>query len=119
MDKVCRRNAIVEHQILCENSYFFGRTDFDKSHVLMRNPNATYFVGEELLRSVFYANEGTWDINKIERHSIFMPSGFNPIKGMHLAIQAVGILKKFFSKIKLYIPGIFASEKGKKRCLIS
>ena len=118
MDMVCKKGAAHEKDILENNKYFFGRTDFDKAHILIRNPKAHYYIGEEILRPEFYANKETWDINKCEKNSIFMPSGFNPIKGMHLAIEAINLLKRFFPNVKLYIPGIFPSG-SRNTCLLS
>lgn len=114
MYKTCRKGLSFEEDILVNNKYFFGRTDFDKSHILIRNPKAHYFIGEEILRQDFYLNKNTWNIIECEKHSVFMPSGFNPIKGLHLAIEAVGLLKRFYPDVKLYIPGIngFDSKKN-------
>jgi glycosyltransferase involved in cell wall biosynthesis len=102
------KKGIKEYEldILQTNTYFIGRTLWDKAHVIMRNPNAKYYHGEELLRPVFYKNAGTWNVNLCQRHSIFMPAGFNPIKGLHLSIEAVSLLKRKYPDIQLYVPGI-------------
>lgn len=113
MERQCKNGFTYEKDILENNQYFFGRTDFDKAHILMRNPNARYFFGGEILRHEFYENKGTWSIDACERHSIFMPAGFNPIKGMHFAIEAVGLLKRDYPNIRLYIPGILPSQSRK------
>lgn len=117
MEKIFRKGYTFENDILCHNSYFIGRTDFDKSHIMFRNPLARYFVGEELLRDEFYQYDGSWDIKRCERYSIFMPSGFNPIKGMHLAIETVRLLKHFHNNVKLYIPGVMTNSGQKQRLL--
>lgn len=117
MEKLFRKGYTFENDILCHNSYFIGRTDFDRSHIMFRNPHARYFVGEELLRDEFYQYDGSWDINRCERYSIFMPSGFNPIKGMHLAIETVRLLKPFYNNVKLYIPGVMTNSEQKQRLL--
>ncbi|GHT87860.1 hypothetical protein FACS189474_1770 [Bacteroidia bacterium] len=95
-----------ESDILHTNAYFVGRTQWDKAHILMRNPKAKYYHGEELLRPAFYKEAGAWEVNLCQRHSIFMPSGFNPIKGLHLSIEAVTILKQKYLDVQLYVPGI-------------
>lgn len=98
-------NEKPELDILKNNRYFFGRTYWDHGVLSLCNKNAEYYTGEELLRDTFYKKAGAWDIKNVERHSIFMPAGFNPIKGMHIAIEAVKILKKYYPDIKLYVPG--------------
>lgn len=117
MEKLFRKGYTFENDILCHNSYFIGRTDFDRSHIMFRNPKAQYFVGEELLRDEFYKYDGLWDIDRCERLSIFMPSGFNPIKGMHLAIETVRLLKPFYHNVKLYIPGVMSNSNHKQKLL--
>ena len=117
MERTCRKTAIAENQILQNNRYFFGRTDFDKAHILMRNPKAYYFIGGELLRQEFYMHAGSWKIDDCEQFSIFMPSGFNPIKGMHLAIKAVLLLKQFYPQVKLYVPGVLTTNRQKNKLI--
>ena len=35
-----------------------------------------------------------------------MPSGYNPLKGLHIAIQAIAFLKRFYPDVLLKVPGI-------------
>lgn len=95
-----------EKEILTKTEYFFCRTNWDKAWVTFSNPNAVIFQGEELLRKIFYDNAHTWNVEKCKRHSIFMPSGFNPIKGLYLAVKALGLLKLFYDDVMLVVPGI-------------
>ncbi len=95
-----------ETDILKKGRYFIGRTYWDKAHIMFYNPKALYFHGEELLRDEFYQQAASWDVNRCKEHSIFMPSGFNPIKGMHHAIKTISLLKQYFPNIQLSIPGI-------------
>lgn len=113
MDKNINQGKFYELDILKKGKYFIGRTYWDKAHVMFNNTQALYFHGEELLRTEFYDYASSWDINKCQKHSIFMPSGFNPIKGLHLAILTTYLLKQYFPDIQLSIPGI--SNKQIKR----
>lgn len=102
---ICRGES-YETDILNKGRYFIGRTYWDKAHIMFHNPNAYYFHGEELLRDEFYKHAATWSIANCRLHSIFMPSGFNPIKGLHLAITTTYLLKQYYPDIQLSIPGI-------------
>lgn len=102
-----------ELDILKNGKYFIGRTYWDNAHIKFHNPKALYFHGEELLRDEFYQHSATWDVNKCKQHSIFMPSGFNPIKGMHLAIITVHLLKQYYADIQLSIPGLSPNNLNK------
>lgn len=121
-EKICKRGvANYEKDILANGRYFIGRTLWDKAHIQMTNPNSHYYVGEEILRPLFYKYQGAWSIDKCERHSIMMPSGYNPLKGMHFAIQSVAYIKQFYPDVVLKIPGIptnFRSRRGIRKFLI-
>lgn len=106
MYKTVRQGILYESDILKNGKYFIGRTYWDRAHVTFYNPKAHYFHGEELLRDEFYQQAASWKVTQCKKHSIFMPSGFNPIKGMHHAIIAVALLKKYYPDIQLSIPGI-------------
>lgn len=95
-----------EEDILRTCQYFFCRTDWDRMWVKKYNPNAHIYQGEELLRPAFYINAGQWKEESAARHSIFMPSGFNPIKGLHHAIKALHQLKATYPDVTLRVPGI-------------
>lgn len=105
--------ASYELDILRKGKYFIGRTYWDNAHIIFHNPNALYFHGEELLRDEFYQQSASWNIKNCRQHSIFMPSGFNPIKGMHLAITTVHLLKQYYADIQLSIPGISPNDLNK------
>ncbi len=98
LEKYCS----IEKEILEINQYFIGRTTWDKAQLVAFNPEAHYYHGEELLRMPFYSQ--SWDINTCERHRIFISSVAEPMKGFHVLLQAVGILKHKYSDIKIVAP---------------
>ena len=115
MYKIFSKGESYETDILRHGRFFIGRTKWDKAHVLFSNPHALYFHGEELLREEFYKNSYSWNVNECTRHSIFMPSGFNPIKGLHLAVEATNLLKKLYPDVSLGVPGICANAAELKK----
>ena len=115
MHRIFSKGESYETDILRHGRFFIGRTKWDKAHVLFSNPHALYFHGEELLRDEFYENSGSWDVNTCTRHTIFMPSGFNPIKGLHLAVEAINLLKELYPDVSLDVPGICADAAELKR----
>ena len=106
MYKYFCRGESYETDILNKGKYFIGRTYWDKAQIMFQNPNANYFHGEELLRDEFYRHAASWNVANCRLHSIFMPFGFNPIKGLHLAIATTYLLKQYYPDIELSIPGI-------------
>jgi Glycosyltransferase len=99
-----KRFSKIELEIIAINKYFIGRTVWDKAQIKMLNNNAYYFHGEELLRDPFYKEE--WSLNNCKKHSILISSGIYPLKGLHIVLEALSILKSKYPDILLYIPGI-------------
>lgn len=104
--KLFCQSKFYEKNIFKNGIFFIGRTEWDKAQVIFRNKQAKYFHGEELLRPEFYFRKKTWAPQNCEPYTIFMPSGFNPIKGLHIALEAITLLKERYPTIKLYVPGI-------------
>lgn len=106
-DRVCERGIKhYENDIFANAKYIMGRTMWDHARTMFSNPDSHYFECEELLRPSFYENAGSWDIQKCKRHTYMMPAGFNPLKGMHIAIKAAALLKKIYPDVVLKIPAI-------------
>lgn len=95
-----------EEDILRSCRYFFCRTEWDRKMVMKYSPQAVIFQGDELLRAPFYSNAGQWNIRQAEKHTIFTLSGFNPIKGLHYAIQTLSALSQKYPDVTLRVPGI-------------
>lgn len=81
-----------------------GRTDYDYSCIKSVNPNVAYHFCNECLRDCFYEGK-KWDIEKIERLSIFISQAYYPIKGFHYFLEALPIIKSKFSNVKVYVGG--------------
>lgn len=106
MRKLFINSYKYEMEIFQKGKYFIGRTDWDRAHVFFRNPEAKYYHGEELLRTPFYEKAQSWSIDKCEKYTVFISSGFTPLKGLHWAIEAIALLKNIYPGIKLMVPGI-------------
>ena len=80
-----------------------GRTDWDLKYTKEYNPDAEYYFMNETLRSNFY--DGEWDYDKCEKHSIFVSQGDYPIKGLHLLLEALPLIKEEYEDVKVYVSG--------------
>lgn len=92
-----------EKEILRRVKNVVGRTEWDKYNTSAINPNLNYFYCSEVLRPVFYENK--WDVDNCERCSIFVSQASYPIKGFHLLLAAIKILKSKYPMIKVYVGG--------------
>ena len=89
-----------------------GRTRWDSACVNQINPKAEYHRCNETLRPEFY--EGCWSPETCERNTIFVSQGNYPIKGFHMALQALVILKRDYPDLKLITTGEDPRVKGWK-----
>lgn len=94
--------ACWEREIFASNTAFIGRTQWDKAHTRRMNPTAKYYQCEEMLRTPFY--ETNWQLKNIHRHTIYVSSASYPLKGFHLLIKAVALLRREFPDIQLRVP---------------
>lgn len=93
----------IEKETLQKAENIMGRTTWDRAHAYGINPNAPYFSCNRVLRDPFYRD--SWNISKIERHSLFIGNAHSPLKGVHFAFQAIARLKREYPNIKCYIAG--------------
>lgn len=99
-----KRGNLIEKKYIKLSKNFIGRTEWDKDHVKTINPDSQYHFCNESLRSEFYESR-KWDINTIEKHTIFLSQAGRPLKGLHKVLEAVFLLKKDFPNISIRIAG--------------
>ncbi len=96
-----RGNFEIEALRKCKN--VIGRTSWDKASVNKINETARYYFANETLRDSFYINE--WNIDRCEKHSIFLSQGNYPVKGLHLMLEAMPGILRIYPDAHLYIAG--------------
>ena len=105
-------NAKREQQVLQQVKYVTGRTDWDKSTMLSVNPNLQYFRCNYNLRDAFYESE-KWSLDTMQRHTIMTSAAHYSLKGLHILIKALAIVKEKYPDVMLYIPGGGKAENGR------
>lgn len=91
----------IEQLLLAQNVE--GRSTWDRVGALKINPSLNYYYCPRLIRTPFY--EVQWDIEKVNRYSIFVHQGHYPIKGLHFVLEALSLLKNKYPEVRLYIAG--------------
>lgn len=94
-DKVFKFRAEREAQIVKNCHNFFGRTEWDKSIVSVYNPNARYFYCSEMLRNVFYQNQGKWQAVERKKKVIVSVLSTPTYKGHDLILKTAQMLKQY------------------------
>lgn len=107
-----KKNAKREIEVLKKVKYVTGRTDWDKSTMLAINPDLKYFRCNYNLREPFY-NAEKWSLDTMTRHTIMTGAAHYSLKGLHIVIKALAIVKKKYPDVKLYIPGGGKAENGR------
>ncbi len=98
-----KKRGLLEKKAISLSKHVIGRTSFDFIASKEMNSDVTYHKLNENLRTVFYKHK--WDINHIDRFSIFMSQSHDPFKGLHLIIPAFSEIIKIFPDSKLLIAG--------------
>jgi len=92
-----------EVEVLKKVKHVIGRTEWDRACTMQINPEAEYQFCSETLRNEFYKHQ--WNLEAIERHSIFLSQARSPIKGLHYAVEAMAEIVKSFPSAKMYVSG--------------
>jgi glycosyltransferase involved in cell wall biosynthesis len=108
-----------EKEALSLVGHVTGRTDFDWEMTKIYAPNAKYHFMNETLREEFYREH--WDIDKIERYSLFLSQGNYPLKGLHYVLQVLPDIIDEYEDTMLYVAGdiITANDTLKDKIKIS
>lgn len=102
--KEFERRGKYEIKALQQAHNVIGRTLWDKVHVEMINPKIHYFHLDELLRNDFYTAP-KWKYDHCNRHVIFVSQCSYPIKGLHVLLRALAIVKTKYPDVKLRVAG--------------
>ena len=105
------RRGKSEKAIIQRYKYFFGRTDWDLSHVTAINPESKYIKVRELFRKAFIEGD-PWDIKAIQKHTVFYAGGARvPLKGFHKFLEALALIKKKHPDVIVYVAGIMPNKR--------
>lgn len=105
-----------EKEIIEGADNILGRTTWDRAHSYAINPDARYYSCNRVLRTPFYSN--SWDINNMERHSIYVGNGYHALKGLHFVVMAVSQLKREYPDVKVYVAGYKPFSDDDKRSFL-
>lgn len=103
IDKLYKKQAIIEKEILKKSKQIISESDWAYSFAKRSNRNINCYFFPLQINKLFY--DFNWDLDKIEKHSIFSISGRGSHKGIHNLIKAAGILKDKYPDLIVYLPG--------------
>lgn len=94
-----------ERLLLQKVTHVAGRTSWDYSHALAINPSAVYHTLQEVLRQEFYDTAYQWQLERCQRHTIFVSQSHYPIKGLHKLLEAMPLVLRRYPDAQLRIVG--------------
>ena len=95
--------GIYECEIIARSNNIIGRTNWDKAHCMAISPDAKYYFCNETLREEFYKH--SWKYQECEKHSLFLSQAGYPIKGLHIVLKALSLVRRHYPDAKLYVAG--------------
>ncbi len=103
-EKLYLKNAKREEYVLKRVTRVTGRTLWDKAVMQSINPDLEYYRLNYNLRPEFYDTE-KWGWDKMNPHTIYTGAATYSLKGLHILIDALKIVKSKYPDVKLLIPG--------------
>ena len=104
-----KRNAKYEREMLKRAKYINGVNTWDISLCKSINPDLKTFKIEYNLREGFYEAR-KWSADAMQRHSIFTNPAGVPLKGLHMLLRAIALIKPQYPDVKVYVPGMAAGN---------
>lgn len=102
--RIFEQRGKYEIEMLQKSDNVIGRTIWDYSNTKAINNNIKYYFCNESLRPDFYND--LWNIESVERKTIFVSQGSYPIKGLHYMLKALKVLKEIYPDVVLKIAGV-------------
>lgn len=93
----------LEIEALGKLGHVIGRTEWDRKNALEINPNVQYHHCDETLRDVFYTDQ--WAYSRCRKHRIFASSCAYPVKGFHILLEALTIVRQQYPDTEIAVTG--------------
>jgi glycosyltransferase involved in cell wall biosynthesis len=101
--KAFEKRGKFEIKALNNIKHVIGRTDWDKALTSQINTFLIYHHCNEVMRDIFYKN--SWDYKNVTKDTIFITQNNYPIKGFHILLEAVGLIRNKFPNLKIKTTG--------------
>jgi glycosyltransferase involved in cell wall biosynthesis len=97
-----QERAPYEEAIIRSADMILGRTQWDHAWACAYRPDVCYRHVDELMRPEF-REASKWMLEECNRRQIFCTSGSQPLKGLHVLVEAVYRLRDVFPDIRLNV----------------
>ena len=98
-----KKRAEIERLIISNVKNVILENDWSEINCKVISPDCRIFHSLLPINRRFASYE--WKADEMEPHTIFTVAGGYPIKGHHILLKALAIIKRWYPDVKLYIPG--------------
>lgn len=101
--KKYEKSSIKEIEMLKRAGNIITENKWCETNIRSIVPEVKNYVCPLSINAVFQAHE--WRKENVEPHSVICTASGYPLKGLHMVLQAIALLKNEYPDIKLYVPG--------------
>lgn len=94
----------IELSIYQQADYVIGENSWCEANSLLLNPKIQYKVSHLPIDQIFF--DYRWTLEGMKPHTIFCNASGYPVKGTHVLLKAVAIVKRKYPDVVLYVPGM-------------
>lgn len=112
-----KKRAEIERQMIIKAKNVILENDWSAINCKAILPDCRIFRSLLPINKSFADYE--WNADEMEQYTIFTVAGGYPIKGHHILLKALSIIKRWYPDVKLYIPGYnpLNDDKGIRKLL--
>ena len=103
-NKRIKEISTASKYIFSKVHHIIGRTICDRAYTWAINASAQYYFCNETLREAFYT--GCWTYDNCDPHTIFLSQANRPLKGLHLLLEALPLVRRQYPDVKVRIAGL-------------
>lgn len=98
-----RRQAVTERQVVSAAGNLIGENLWSCAYYRAISPDVRFHACPLPLNRCFA--DGHWDLQQVHPHSIMCNSSNYSIKGLHMLLRALALVKRSYPDVLLYLPG--------------
>lgn len=102
--KSFKRAGLIESEMIYKSDYIITQSDWTDSQVRYLNPNAKFYRTHRVLREAFLESK-KWGLFKHNRPIIYSAAVGYSLKGLHILIKSLAIVKMKYPDIELRLAG--------------
>lgn len=104
LKKTFLREGKIENEMIKRSDFIITQSDWTDSQIRFINPKAQFYRTHRQLREEFL-NAEKWDCFPHEKHIVYSAAVGYPLKGLHVLLRAMGLVKEHFPDVQLRLVG--------------